>query len=280
MPAEQFSAATLVKIKVVCPMLKKLLTQCNFWIALIVALFVAPFASNSATLYSAPIKLGWNPPNDPNVKGYVLYYGLTNQTATNRIVVGTNLTVTVTNMLANTPYRFYAVSYNAASVESQPSNLLLLTPPAISSIKIASQTNRNMKLDCLAAAGTVCGIQFSSTMLPGSWRTLTNVTANSLGNIVISDASSSRVPKRFYRVALSAQPLLGLMQIKALTNGNVQASCAAPPDSRCRIEYRAKPNTVTWTTLADVTADAEGNVVATDTSARLASTRFYRTTFQ
>ncbi len=71
-----------------------------------------------------------------------------------------------------------------------------------------------------------------------------------------------------------------MMQIKALTNGNVQVFCGAPPDSRCRIQYRAKPNTGTWSTLADVTADAEGNVVATDTTARLASTRFYRTTFQ
>lgn len=261
-------------------MLKKVLPKYGLWIVFVAAVCATPFVTFSAPLYSIPIKLGWNPPNDPNVKGYVLYYGLTNQSATNRVVVGTNLTVTITNMLASTTYRLHAVSYNAASVESEPSNQLLLTPPAISSIKIACQTNRTMKLDCLAAAGTVCGIQFSSTMLPGSWRTLTNVTANTLGNIALIDASSSRVPKRFYRVALSAQPLLGTMQIKALTNGNVQVSCAAPPDSRCRIQYRAKPNTGTWLTLTNITADAEGNVVATDTTARLASSRFYRTTFQ
>ena len=261
-------------------MLKKVLPKCGLWIVFVAALCATPFVTFSAPLYSIPIRLAWNPPNDPNVKGYVLYYGLTNQSATNRVVVGTNLTVTITNMLASTTYRLHAVSYNAASVESEPSNQLLLTPPAISSIKIACQTNRTMKLDCLAAAGTVCGIQFSSTMLPGSWRTLTNMTANALGNIALIDASSSRVPKRFYRVALSAQPLLGTMQIKALTNGNVQVSCAAPPDTRCRIQYRAKPNTGTWLTLTNITADAEGNVVATDTTARLASSRFYRTTFQ
>lgn len=261
-------------------MLNKILTRCGLWIIFIAVLCVAPSMAISAPLYSVPVSLGWNPPNDSNVKGYVLYYGATNLPATNRIVVGTNLTVTVTNMLANITYRLFAVSYNAADVESVPSNQLLLTPPAISSVKIAAQTNRNMKLDCRAAAGTVCGIQFSSTMLPGSWRTLTNVTANSLGNIALIDASSSRVPKRFYRVALSAQPLLGTMQIKALTNGNVQVSCIAPPDSLCRFQYRAKPNTGTWTTLADVTADSEGNAVTTDTTARLASTRFYRTTFQ
>ena len=133
----------------------------------------APFVAISAPLYSIPVTLGWNPPNDPNVKGYVLYYGLTNQSATNRVVVGTNLTVTVTNMLANATYRLYAVSYNTVNVESQPSNQLLVTLPAISSVKIACHTNRTMKLDCRAAAGTVCGIQFSPTMLPGSWRTTT-----------------------------------------------------------------------------------------------------------
>jgi hypothetical protein len=259
-------------------MLKKFSSKCGLWIGFVVLLCVTPIGAVSAPLYSFPVNLGWNPPNDLSVRGYVLYYGATNLPATNRVVVGTNLTVTVTNMLANTTYRLFAVSYNAANVESPPSNQLLLTIPAIASVKIASQTNRTMKLDCRAAAGTVCGIQFSSTMLPGSWRTLTNVTANSLGNIALVDASSSRVPKRFYRVALSAQPLLGAMQIKALTNGNVQVSCAAPPDARCRIQYRAKPNIGTWTTLADVTADAEGNAVATDTTARLASTRFYRTT--
>ncbi len=261
-------------------MLNKVLTQYGLCIVFIAVLCAAPNTAISAPLYSAPVTLGWNTPNDPTVKGYVLYYGATNLPATNRIVVGTNLTATVTNMLADTTYRLFAVSYNAANLESPPSNQLLLTPRAISSVKIAAQTNRNMKLDCRAAAGTVCGIQFSSTMLPGSWRTLTNVTANSLGSIAIIDASSSRVPKRFYRVALSAQPLLGMMQIKALTNGNVQVSCAAPPDSLCRIQYRAKPNTGTWTTLANVTADAEGNAVATDTTAKLASSRFYRTTFQ
>lgn len=261
-------------------MLKKVFPNCGLWIVFVVVLCATPLAAISAPLYSAPVKLGWNPPNDPDVKGYVLYYGLTNQSATNRIVVGTNLTVTVTNMLANATYRLFAVSYNAASVESQPSNQLLLTPPAISSISIARQTNRTMKLDCLAAAGTVCGIQFSSTMLPGSWRTLTNVVADTLGNIALIDASSSRVPKRFYRVALSAQPLLSAMQIKVLADGNVQVSCGAPPDSHCRIQYRAKPNTGTWLTLTNVTADAEGNVVATDTTARLASSRFYQTTFQ
>lgn len=261
-------------------MLNKVLTRCCLWIVWGVLLCAAPFVAISGPLYSAPVTLGWNPAEDPTVRGYVIYYGVPNQAVTNRIVVGTNLTVTVTNMLANTTYWLFAVSYNAANLESPPSNQLLLTAPAISSIKIASQTNRSMKLDCRAAAGTVCGIQFSSTMLPGSWRTLTNLTADALGKIVLVDASASRVPKRFYRVALSSQPLLGAMQIKALTNGHVQVSCVAPPDALCRIQFRANPNTGIWSTLTNVTADAEGNVAATDTTARLVSSRFYRTTFQ
>lgn len=233
----------------------------------------------AAPLYSAPVKLDWNPSTDASVQGYVVYYGLTNTPATNRIVVGTNLTVTVTNMLAGKTYRLYAVSYNALNVESTPSNQLLIAPAAIASTKLTAQTNRSMKLESRAAAGTVCGIQFSATMLPGSWRTLTNISADAAGNIIANDASASRAPKRFYRVALSAQPLISAMQIKALTNGNVQLSCGVPPDAVCCIQYRAKPNTGTWTTLTNITANAEGDVVVIDTTARLASSRFYRATF-
>lgn len=257
-------------------MLKKVFPKCGLWMCFIVVLCSAPFIVTAAPLYSAPVKLGWSPAADLSVKGYVVYYGLANQVATNQIVVGTNLSVTVTNMLANTTYKLFAASYNAANVESPPSNQLLITPPVIGSINLTCQTNRSMKLDCRAAAGTVCGVQFSPTMLPGSWRTLTNVLADALGNIIANDASASRVTKRFYRLVLDAQPLLSAMQIYALTNGSMQLSFTAPPDSRCRIQFKNKPTSTIWSTLADVTADAEGNVVVIDTSVAQSSTRVYQ----
>lgn len=270
-------------------MLKKVLPKCGLLMCFIVVLCSAPFIVTAAPFYSAPVKLGWSSAADLSVKGYVIYYGLANQVATNRIVVGTNLSVTVTNMLANTTYKLFAASYNAANVESPPSNQLLITPPAISSINLTCQTNRSMKLDCRAAAGTVCGVQFSPTMLPGSWRTLTNAATDNIGTIVVNDLSAARVSKRFYRVSLFPEPLISNLRFEMATNGGLQISCAVPPDSRCSIQYRASYSPTPWTTIKNVIADANGDLVATDTSMSAGAfaffvaagiTNFYQVVFQ
>jgi hypothetical protein len=50
----------------------------------------------------------------------------------------------------------------------------------------------------------------------------------------------------------------------------------APPGASCRVQYAATPNPTFWSTLSTVTADANGNVVTLDTTARQATRRFYR----
>lgn len=244
------------------------------------AALIAMPMNAAAQLYSAPVKLGWNPPNDPNVKGYVIYYGLTNQPATNRVVVGTNLTVTLTNMLAARSYNLYAVSYNAFNVESLPSNGLVITPPAISAIKLQQQPSRAMNLDFRAAAGTVCGVQFSPNMKPGSWRTLTNVTANSIGAMILQDATAGLVPQRFYRVALAAQPLLSAISIIKRTDGRIALSLTAPPFTNIRLEYVTKSTSTNWRLLTNTSADADGNISFVDQDAINADSRFYRAVMQ
>jgi len=261
-------------------MLKKNFNLGLFWMCVLGAFVTMPMSGPAQPLYSAPVKLGWNPPNDPNVKGYVIYYGLTNQPATNRIVVGTNLTVTVTNMLAARTYSLYAVSYNAFNVESLPSNGLLITPPAISGVKLQQQANRSMRLDVRAAAGTVCGVQFSPNMKPGSWRTLTNVTADSVGAMILQDATAGLVPQRFYRVALSAQPLLSAINIMMRLDGRVVLSLTAPPLTVCRIEYVTKSTSTSWRYLTTLTADADGNISFVDNDASSVTSRFYRAVIQ
>ena len=247
-------------------MLKKVLPGFSLWICFVVAIIAVPLRAVGVPLYSAPVTLGWSPAADASVKGYVIYYGPTNLAATNRIVVGTNLSVTVTNMLAGTTYRLYAASYNAANIESPPSNLLTITPPAISAIRLAKQTNRSMKLDCRAAVGTVCGVQFSSTMLPDSWRALTNAVTDNIGNIVVNDLSAARVSKRFYRISLFPQPLISNLKFEMVTTVGLKISCTVPPESRCSIQYRASYSPTPWTTIKNVIADANGDLVATDTA--------------
>jgi hypothetical protein len=177
-----------------------------FMVLMIVVLSIETRAQEPITpphlLYSAPVALAWEPANDPNVTGYAIYFGPTNQPATNRIYAGPSTTVTLFNLLANVSYQIYAVSCNADGIESEPSNQLLLTFPALSRVKVVPQPDGSMLLNCKAAPGTTCQMLFTSTLHPEAWQTLATVTADSAGNVVALDATASQADRRFYRVTL------------------------------------------------------------------------------
>ena len=265
-------------IKVVCLMQKKVLTQICEWF--LFAIFNVLFAANVSAVVADPVSLRWNPSSDTSVKGYVVYYVATNQPATNRIVVGTNLTVKLTNLQAGVTYKIYASSYNAAGIESPPSNQVQFTAQLSPKLKLTRQANGSMKLDYKATAGMVCGVQFSADMKPGSWRTLANVTADQVGALIATDASAASVPQRFYRIAHSPQPLVSAISITQKPNLRLELKFTTPPFAQCNIEYVTKPTSTNWRLLAHVTADAEGNVTFTDPNATALDGRFYRAVLQ
>ena len=151
---------------------------------------------------AAPLTLAWNPADDSTIKGYAIYYGPSNQPATNRVDAGLNSTVTIFNMVANVPYRLFAVSYNSSGVESIPSNELLLTQAAVSKLKITRQSTGSMKLVFSAAPGTVGRIQYASKPAGSTWQTLTTTTTDSAGNGSFIDTGARQASSRFYRVAV------------------------------------------------------------------------------
>lgn len=264
-------------------MRKRCLARTGGWLAVLV-LFLGSSHCPAAVTNAAPIKLSWNAANDTAVKGYALYYGAVNQISQNRVDVGTNLTCTISNLIVGVNYLIYAVAYSATGMESVPSNELLfapsvpLLPPAPSGpkLEITKQSNGSMKLSYKATPGLVCGIQFAATPNPAAWQTLTNVTASSISNVIALDSSANLVPKRFYRVALSAQPLVSAIKLTRLSNGYMRLDWTAPPLSSCRVTYAPNTNSTIWPTLTTVTADAEGRASAIDPAAAVVSTRFYR----
>lgn len=263
-------------------MYQKSLTQSCAWLAALI--FVLGLnRSNAAVTNAAPVMLSWNAANDSTVKGYALYCTVVAPVSQNRMDVGTNVTATLSNLVVGVTYRIYAVSYNALGVESIPSNELLYTPaaPALpapqgSRLQIARQGNGSMKLSYKATPGLVCGIQFAATPNPSAWLTLTNVTADSLGNVIAIDGAASLVAQRFYRVALSAQPLVSAITQTRLSNGYMRLDWAAPPFSSCRVTYAPTLTSTIWPTLATVVADAEGRASVIDPAAAVVSSRFYR----
>src|SRR5438067_858385 len=66
------------------------------------------------------VTLAWDP--DPNVAGYRLYSGTTRGVYTQTTEVGSAVSASVSNLANGNTYFFVVTAYNAAAVESAPSN--------------------------------------------------------------------------------------------------------------------------------------------------------------
>lgn len=168
---------------------------------------VYAFAVGPVPLKAAPITLAWDSANDPSVQGYGIYYGPTNQLATNHINAGTNLTITLFDLLASTGYWFYAVSYDAVGNESVPSNQLLLTPLLLSPVRIAPLVLGSFRLTLRASPGSVCRVEYADPPNSSTWLTLDVTTADANGDLAVIDPTFPQRPSRFYRAAWLSNPL-------------------------------------------------------------------------
>jgi hypothetical protein len=171
---------------------------------LVVSLLVALASFNTAkaavgTMSAAPVNLAWDASSDAAVTGYALYSRLTSSSVTNRLDLGTARTATLSSLVASSGYLLFVVAYDAAGLESAPSNLLQYSPPALSGLQVSKQVNGTMSIQFRAAAGALCHVQYSSTLTSPQWQTLNSAIADASGNVVISDPLSGRPPVRFYR---------------------------------------------------------------------------------
>lgn len=64
------------------------------------------------------ITLAWNASVTPNVTIYRVYYGVASGTYTNAVAVGTNLSLTLTNLVRGATYYFTATAGVASGLES------------------------------------------------------------------------------------------------------------------------------------------------------------------
>jgi hypothetical protein len=78
------------------------------------------------------VTLAWNPDTDPTVVGYRLHDGTSSGNYSQTIEVGNTTTATVSNLTAGRRYYFTVTAYNAAGLESLPSNQVsfMATPAA------------------------------------------------------------------------------------------------------------------------------------------------------
>lgn len=86
----------------------------------------------------------------------------------------------------NSPSRFYrAVLYS--------------NPQVLSSLKITFPVAGTVCLQFHAAPGTVCRVEYTSSLNSPQWKTLGSTSADSNGNVMMTDHVSGNTSSRFYR---------------------------------------------------------------------------------
>ncbi len=119
-----------------------------------------------------------------------------------RLDVGKALETTVLNLEANSNYLFYVVAYKANGTESNPSNKLVYSPPALSRVKLVPSADGAMSIQFHAAVGSLCRIEYSSTMALSDWHTLGSLNADANGDVALDDPLADHPLMRFYRGVL------------------------------------------------------------------------------
>ena len=155
----------------------------------------------AAPFQASPCTLAWNLDQDPTVSGYRLYFGISGSTTTNRLDVGMTNLVTLQSLLASSNYFFYVVAYATNGLESLPSTAMKYNPPALSGLKLTPLANRTLSIHFWAATGAVCHVEYTPSLNPPQWQTLSNATADASGNVTLTDPLSGHPPARFYRSA-------------------------------------------------------------------------------
>lgn len=185
----------------------KVVTKWGGWI--IAVLLTLQGVSQAAEL-AIPLKLRWDAAADPNVRGYAIYYGRTNQVTLDRVDAGGTLECTLSNLYVGTTYRIYAVSYNALLTESIPSNELRYTPTVIAPpasnnrrMQITRLADGNMQIAFTPNTNALCRFQFATSPTSTNWQQLTNIALNQNGILTVVDTAARFAPQRFYRVVLS-----------------------------------------------------------------------------
>jgi hypothetical protein len=145
------------------------------------------------------VSLGWNP--EPQVSGYVLYYGSASGNYSARLDVGTNLTTTVAGLAEGKTNYFVVTAYNGAGVEGPPSPEVSFLVPGLILSKMVTAGGKAMQLTFPVASGHTYQVEASTNLT--SWAVIwTSGTTTSNAWTTFQDRLTNALRQRFYRLAM------------------------------------------------------------------------------
>ena len=166
---------------------------------------------SASGITACPVTLAWNQSANNMVAGYAVYFAPANSTAYTRVDTGMSNSVTLSGFATGTTYSFYVVAYDANGQESDPSNQLTYSPPAITPVR-CKKVSGQLAVQFRSAPGALCQIQYKDSMAPNElvlsgkryvetnpWLLLGSTYSDANGNVSIVDPTASQVPCRIYR---------------------------------------------------------------------------------
>ncbi len=249
--------------------------QARFRLKLLGATFA--FLCILPSLLASSVTLTWYPSPSSSIMGYIVYSGTASGNYTNKIDIGNNTTVTLSNLVAGSTYYFVVTCYNAAGDESAPSNEAFYSVPAIATgqpvtLGNPSLSGGNFSFNVPGPAGTNFVIEASVDLI--NWVRLQTNTAP----FTFIDPSASQFPSRYYRtvnLALEEQsnatPQPGTLDNPALSSGNFSFVVSGTTGIKYAVE--ASVDLINWVRLQTNTAP----FTFTDPDASQFPSRYYRT---
>ncbi len=156
-------------------------------------------SSWASALPACPTTLAWDKSPDGSVIGYAVYWGTTNTGPINRLDAGPAQSVTFNQLYAGSNYLAFVVAYNGDGLESEPSNVIHFSPPALSKLQLTRAPNGSVLIKFRSAPGSLCRVEYSPTLPATQWQTLAVTNADAAGYVTVTDAAVGALRARFYR---------------------------------------------------------------------------------
>jgi fibronectin type III domain protein len=144
------------------------------------------------------VALGWDASPDLSVVGYVVYWGSATGEYDSRLDVFTNTAATITGLVEGTTYYFVVKSYNAAGLESSPSNEVRFIAPGLVQIVSRARSLSPAHIAFPILPGLTYRLEASSDLK--TWTQIWQVTGTENTWVEYLDTQSAVLPRRFYRV--------------------------------------------------------------------------------
>ena len=147
--------------------------------------------------------LAWDSSPQPDLAGYILYYGTSSRIYPNAINIGNVTSYTVSGLLPGVTYFFAVTDYNGSGTESPFSDEITYQVPLNPPAKILSITpvlSGGMWIEWESGSGSIYRVAFKNNLTEANWTDLSDDIVATAMPTSWTDTNAFQFPSRFYRV--------------------------------------------------------------------------------